>query len=53
MLRSGAEGSACGNLLREMSTDRVYNVLQSKAAMPRRHLHSDRRSESWKLASNS
>jgi arsenate reductase (thioredoxin) len=27
MLRSGAEGPACGNLLREMTTDRVYNVL--------------------------
>ena len=27
MLRSGAEGSACGNLLRQMTTDRVYNVL--------------------------
>jgi arsenate reductase len=27
VLRAGAEGSTCGNLLREMSTDRVYNVL--------------------------
>jgi protein-tyrosine-phosphatase len=26
-LRSGAEGPACGNLLREMTKDRVYNVL--------------------------
>jgi arsenate reductase len=27
MLRSGAEGPACGKLLREMTTDRAYNVL--------------------------
>jgi arsenate reductase len=27
MLRAGTEGSACDNLLRKMTTDRVYNVL--------------------------
>jgi arsenate reductase len=27
MLRAGAEGSACGHLLRKMTTSRVYNVL--------------------------
>ncbi len=27
MLRAGTEGSACGNVLHKMTTDRVYNVL--------------------------
>ena len=27
MLRAGAEGSACGKLLRQMNTDRIYSIL--------------------------